>query len=485
MLSEKIAQLYIDGEWCGSESNDVIESLNPTSPDESVATFPAATGTNTREAISASVEAQDEWATCSAHDRGDFLKKAARIVESEREKLAELIATETGKTIGGSNGEVQRTIDLLDYYAQTARDYGGVTPPSSNDDTVLYTSREPWGTAGIITPWNFPLAIPAWKIAPALVSGNTVVFKPASLSPGIGARLVDVLDRTGIPDGVVNFVTGAGSKVGSEIASNSDIDVVSFTGSTAVGTQVEAAAARDGKRVQCEMGGKNPIIVDESCDIELAVDLTVSGAYGLAGQACTATSRAIVLDEVYDQYVESLQQTVEELIVGDPTSEEVDIGPKVSASGLAEDLEYIESGLDEGASLVTGGEKLDRSGYFIEPTVFTDVEPEMRIAQEEIFGPVLSVIRVSDFDEAVNVANGVKFGLSAAICTDRLHHAMSAAENLEVGVVKVNQTSTGVEYQMPFGGRKQSSTETYKEQGRQALDFYTHEKAVYLTDGHS
>ena len=485
MLSEQIAQLYIDGEWCASESNDVVESLNPTSPDENVATFPAATVSETREAISASVKAQSEWASFSSHDRGDFLRDAARIVESEQEELAELIATETGKTIGGSRGEVRRTIDLLDYYAQTARDYGGVAPPSSNDDTVLYTSREPWGTAGIITPWNFPLAIPAWKIAPALVSGNTVVFKPASLSPSIGARLVDVFDRTGMPDGVVNFVTGAGSEVGSEIASHPDIDVVSFTGSTAVGTQVEATAARDGKRVQCEMGGKNPIIVDKSCDIELAVDLTVSGAYGLAGQACTATSRAIVLDEVYDQYVESLQQTVEELIVGDPTSENVDIGPKSSSNGLTEDLEYIESGLDDGASLVTGGEQVDRDGYFIEPTVFTDVEPEMRIAQEEIFGPVLAVIRVSDFDQAVDVANDVKFGLSAAICTDRLHHAMSAAENLEVGVVKVNQTSTGVEYQMPFGGRKQSSTETYKEQGRQALDFYTHEKAIYLTDGHS
>lgn len=485
MLSEQIAQLYIDGEWCASESDDVIESLNPTSPDKTVTTFPAATVAETREAVSASVQGQSEWATLSSHDRGDFLRDAARIVEAEKEEFAELIATETGKTIGGSRGEVQRAIDLFDFYAQTARDYGGTAPPSSDNDTVLYTSREPWGTAGIITPWNFPLAIPVWKITPALVSGNTVVFKPASVSPGIGARLVDVLDRTGMPDGVINFVTGAGSEVGSEIVSNSDVDVVSFTGSTTVGKQVEVAAARERKRVQCEMGGKNPIIVDSSCDIDLAVELTVSGAYGLAGQACTATSRAIVLDDVHDQYVRSLQQSVEDLIVGDATSEETDMGPKSSTSGLTEDLEYIESGLDDGATVLTGGKELDRDGYFIEPTVFIDVEPEMRIAQEEIFGPVLSIIRVSDFEEAVDVANDVKFGLSAAICTDRLHHAMSAADNLEVGVVKVNQTSTGVEFQMPFGGRKQSSTETYKEQGRQALDFYTHEKAVYLTDGHS
>jgi aldehyde dehydrogenase (NAD+) len=262
------------------------------------------------------------------------------------------------------------------------------------------------------------------------------------------------------------------------------VDVISFTGSTAVGEAVERAASDTGARVQCEMGGKNAIIVDESCDLDLALDLTMSGAYGLAGQACTAASRAIVLDGVYDEYVDALKRRVENLVVGDPSDESTDMGPKASANGLQEDLDYIEAGQSAGATLLTGGAELEREGHFIEPTVFVDVEPRMEIAQEEIFGPVLSVLSVSDFDEAVQVANDVQYGLTAAVCTDRLHHAMSFIDDIETGVVKINQKPGGVEYQMPFGGRKRSSTETFKEQGREALEFFTHEKAIYLTDGH-
>ncbi|WP_066419031.1 aldehyde dehydrogenase family protein [Halorubrum aethiopicum] len=484
MASEPSTQLYVDGSWCSSSGNSEIISRNPAKPDERIATFPAATVADTETAISASAATEDEWAAVSAHERGSYLRDAARVIEGERESLSQLIADETGKTIGGSRGEIQRTIDLLEYYAQIARDYGGTAPPSATEGTVLFTKREPWGTAGIITPWNFPIAIPTWKIAPALVSGNTVVFKPASLSPTIASRLVDVFDQIGLPDGVINFVPGSGSTVGDTIATSQDVDVISFTGSTAVGEAVERAASDTGARVQCEMGGKNAIIVDESCDLDLALDLTMSGAYGLAGQACTAASRAIVLDGVYDEYVDALKRRVENLVVGDPSDESTDMGPKASANGLQEDLDYIEAGESAGATLLTGGAELEREGHFIEPTVFVDVEPGMEIAQEEIFGPVLSVLSVSDFDEAVRVANDVQYGLTAAVCTDRLHHAMSFIDDIETGVVKINQKPGGVEYQMPFGGRKRSSTETFKEQGREALEFFTHEKAIYLTDGH-
>ncbi|WP_248910830.1 aldehyde dehydrogenase family protein [Halocatena marina] len=484
MASELSAQLYVDGNWCSSSGDSEIISRNPAAPNEEVATFPAATVTDTEDAISASVAAQDEWAAVSSHERGSYLRDAVRIIEDEREFLSRLIVDEAGKTIGGSQGEIQRTIDLLEYYAQVARDYGGTAPPSATDGTVLFTKREPLGTAGIITPWNFPIAIPTWKIVPALVSGNTVVFKPASLSPTIASRLVDVFDRVGLPDGVLNFVPGSGSTVGDAIATSQNIDVLSFTGSTAVGEAVKRAAGETGARVQCEMGGKNPIIVDESCDLDLAVDLTISGAYSLAGQACTAASRAIVLEGAYDEYVAALKQRVEHLIVGEPGDETTDMGPKASAGGLQEDLDYIEAGEGEGATLLAGGSALDREGHFIEPTVFVDVDSEMKIAQEEIFGPILSVLSVSSFDEAVRVANDVQYGLTAAICTDRLHHAMSFIDDIETGVVKVNQKPGGVEYQMPFGGRKRSSTETFKEQGREALEFFTHQKAIYLTDGH-
>ncbi|EMA54412.1 aldehyde dehydrogenase family protein [Halococcus salifodinae] len=475
--------LYIDGTW-HTDTNDDIESTNPADTTEVVGTVSKGDHDAAVEAIEAANAAEAEWSDLSAHDRGAYLRDAADVVESRFDELVTLVSREMGKTEGAARGELQRTVDLLNYYAEVARDAGGHAPPSASDDTVTYTAREPWGTAAIITPWNYPIAIPTWKIAPALVAGNAVVFKPASQTPTIASELVAAFDEAGLPDGVLNFVPGSGSEVGDELTTNDGIDVISFTGSYEVGSTVEQAAADAGKRVQCEMGGKNPLIVDETADLDLAVDLTVQGGLsGLSGQACTATSRVLVFESVADDYLDRLLDRVDSLEVGDPL-DGVDMGPKSSASEMESDLEYIEIAEGEGTTLAAGGERLTGDeyddGYFVEPTVFTDVDPEMRIAQEEVFGPVISVIEVSDFEEAVAVANGVEYGLSASICTNRLDHAKEFIGDVETGVVKVNQTTTGVEMQMPFGGRKHSSTETFKEQGRQAVEFYTHEKAVYV-----
>ncbi|MFA9518601.1 aldehyde dehydrogenase family protein [Halopenitus sp. H-Gu1] len=477
--------LYIAGEWI-TDTDESIVSKNPSNSDEVVAEVAKGDRSDAQDAVDAAVHAQDEWASLTTHERGSYLHETASIIEDRKEELSQLVVQEMGKTIGAASGELQRTIDLLNYYAEVARDAGGNAPPSASENTLTYTQREPWGTAGVITPWNYPIAIPTWKMAPALIAGNTVVFKPASQTPTIAAELVSAFEEAGLPEGVINFVPGSGSDVGDEITTNDDIDIVTFTGSYQVGDHVHTAASDEGKRVQCEMGGKNPIIVDDSADIDLAVELTINGGFtGLSGQACTATSRAIILESVYDEYIDRLIERVESLTVGDPLDESSDMGPKSSAGGLEGDLDYIEIGKEDGATLRTGGNRLEgdeyEDGYYVEPTVFTDVEPDMRIAQEEIFGPVLAVLEVADYDEAIEVANSVQYGLSASICTNRLDHAKQFVRDIETGIVKVNQTSTGVEMQMPFGGRKQSSTETFKEQGRQALDFYTHEKAVYVT----
>lgn len=477
------SNLYFDGKWTGADGTATIESVNPADPATQVAEFPSATASDTTSAISAANAAQSEWQSLNPHERGAFLRDTADVVETRKEAISELVVDEVGKTIDSARGEVQRTIDLLNYYAEVARDNGGIAPPSAQENTVAYTTREPWGTVGAITPWNYPIAIPTWKLAPALVGGNTAVLKPASQAPAVGSALVDAFDEAGIPAGVVNLVTGSGSTVGTELVTHDDIDVVSFTGSYEVGHGVYQEAAASGKRVQCEMGGKNPLIVDDSADLDLAVELTIAGGLaGLAGQACTATSRIVVFEDVHDAYLDKLLATIDDMAVADPLDEQTDMGPKASKDGLNKDLRYIDVGQTEGATLETGGSEIEgRDGYYVEPTVFSDVDPNMRIAQEEIFGPVLSVIEVADYEEAIDVANDVRFGLTASICTNRLDHTKEFIDDIETGVVKINQTTSGVEMQMPFGGRKNSSTETFKEQGRQALDFYTHEKAVYIS----
>jgi aldehyde dehydrogenase (NAD+) len=471
---------YVDGEWTAGENGETFAVHNPAATDEVVGRFQASTRADAEAAIEAAVAAQESWADTPGPERGAVLARTAERLDERREELTETLTREEGKTHDEAAPEVGRAVDIFRYYAQKARDRGGrVKSPSARDER-LYTVEEPLGTVGLVTPWNYPIAIPAWKIAPALAVGNTAVFKPASLAPGVARELVAALDAAGLPDGVLNMVTGSGSVVGDAFVGDDRVDGVSFTGSSAVGNAVYDTATDDGKRVQTEMGGKNPTVVMPSADLEAAVDVVAAGAFGVTGQACTACSRAIVHTSVHDAFVEGIVERAEAIEVGDGAAG-AEMGPQVTADELEGTLEYVDIARQEGATLATGGGRPDLGGgHFVEPTVFTGVEPGMRIAQEEVFGPVLSVIEVEDYEQGVAVANGVDYGLSASIVTRELGEANRFVDDVEAGVVKVNEKTTGLELHVPFGGMKNSSSNTYREQGDAGLDFFTETKTVYV-----
>jgi aldehyde dehydrogenase (NAD+) len=469
---------YVGGEWTESNTGEAFETTDPANPGEVVATYPQSDRQDTEEAIEAASRASEEWGETPGPQRGRILTETGTILADRKDDLTELLVREEGKTRSEAAGEVQRAIDIFNYYGAKASDIGGTVKGSSSQNTNLYTKNEPLGVAGLITPWNYPIAIPAWKIAPALAAGNAAVIKPATLAPGVVHEMAAALDEAGLPDGVLNVVTGPGSEVGDTIASHPAVDAVSFTGSTQVGNTVYDTATDDGKRVQLEMGGKNPTLVSASADVEEAVDIVSAGAFGVTGQACTAASRAIVHEDVYDEFVDSLVERAEAIDHGHGL-DDPGMGPHVSQDELDSTLEYVEIGQNEGATLESGGAALDREGYFVEPAVFSDVTSDMRIAQEEIFGPVISVIPVSDFDEGVRVANDVDYGLSASVVTNDHTEANRFVEEVESGVIKVNEKTTGLELHVPFGGVKASSSETYREQGDAGLDFYTISKTVY------
>ena len=472
---------YVDGEWTDAASGETFEVRNPANTDEVVAEFAESAAEDTETAIEAAAAATDAWAATPGSERGAILNRTAQRLEARKEELTEQLTREEGKTLSESAPEVQRAIDIFYYYAQKAIDYGGEVKPAGGTNRRVSTRKEPMGVAGLITPWNYPVAIPAWKLAPALATGNTVVIKPATLAPSLGKAIVECLDDAGIPDGVVNLVAGPGSEVGATITEHDAVDAVSFTGSSAVGHHVYDAATDGGKRIQTEMGGKNPTVVTSRADVDRAVDIVAAGAFGVTGQACTATSRAIVHDDLYDEFVEGLVAHAESIEVG-PGLDDPDMGPQASADELEGTLEYVDIAVDEGATLETGGERVDvdgADGYFVSPAVFSDVDPSMRIAQEEVFGPAVAVIRVEDFDDAVEVANGVDYGLSASVVTDDLSEANRYVDAAEAGVVKVNEKTTGLELHVPFGGVKNSSSNTYREQGEAGMDFFTTTKTVY------
>ena len=471
---------YIDGEWVESETGETFESRNPADRDDVVGVFQQSGDADAERAVEAAAAAAGTWADTPAPERGAVLREASKNLEARKDELTETLVREEGKARPEAAGEVQRAIDIFAYYGAKASDLGGDVKASSGRDTTLYTTNEPIGVAGLITPWNYPIAIPAWKIAPALATGTTVVFKPASLTPDIARKLVECLDDAGLADGALNLVTGPGRTVGKTFSTHDAVDAVSFTGSAAVGGTVGDQAKETDKRVQLEMGGKNPVVVMDSADVDDAVDIAAAGAFGVTGQACTATSRAIVHEDLYDEFVAGVVEAAESITIG-PGLDGADMGPHASQSELDSTLEYVDVGVNEGATLETGGGEADAGdGFFVEPAVFSDVEPDMRIAQEEIFGPVLAVIPVRSYDEAVSVANGVRYGLSASIVTQDLSEAHSFVEDSESGVVKVNEKTTGLELHVPFGGMKGSSSETYREQGDAGLDFYTISKTVYL-----
>jgi aldehyde dehydrogenase (NAD+) len=474
---------YIDGEWTESEGGETFENRNPADTSDVIGRFQQSTSADAEAAVEAAAAAAEEWGGTPAPTRGGILEETSRLLADRKEELTETLVREEGKARPEAGGEVQRAIDIFAYYAAKARDLGGTVKASSGRDTRLYTVDDPVGVAALITPWNYPVAIPAWKLAPALATGNTVVFKPARPAPNVARKLVECLDEAGLPDGVVNYVTGRGSEIGGVLNTHSEIDAISFTGSAAVGDTVYQDAAADQKRVQLEMGGKNPTVVTDTADVEEAADIVAAGAFGVTGQACTACSRAIVYEEQYDEFLDAVVERAEDISVG-AGLDGADMGPQVSEGELDGTLEYIDVGVSEGADLVTGGEQLTGGeyddGYFVEPTVFGGVDPEMRIAQEEIFGPVLAVIPVSGYAEAVEVANSVRYGLSASIVTDNLSEAHGFVDDVESGVVKVNEKTTGLELHVPFGGLKESSSETYREQGDAGLDFYTISRTVYM-----
>lgn len=473
---------YIDGEWVESVSGDTLDVVNPADTDDIVGTFQQSNEEDANRAVKAASEANEEWANTPGPSKGAILREAARYLEDREDELTELLSREEGKTLSEAGGEVGRAVNIFYYYAEKAKDLGGISKAPSSQNSNLYTVKEPMGVAGLITPWNYPIAIPAWKMAPALATGNTVVMKPDASAPNVARALFEALDEAGLPDGVANLVTGPGDEVGSTITDHEDVDIVSFTGSRQVGDMIYEQATDDHKRVQTELGSKNPSVVMPSADLDNAVDIVGSGAFGVTGQACTGTERVLVHESVYDEFVDELVDYAENLEIG-PGVDDPGMGPHVDEDQLEGTLDYVEQGKDEGATLTYGGERLEGddydNGYFIEPTIFTDVESDMQIMQEEVFGPFVGVMPVSDLDEAIEISNDVEFGLSAGIITENHAEANRYVDEVDFGVIKINEATTGLELHVPFGGLNASSSETYREQGDQAIEFYTIIKTIY------
>lgn len=485
MATETAVQTYknlINGVWVDSVSGETFESMNPARASEAVARFQASTEADVIQAMEAAAQAFAGWRATPPSKRADILYKAADLLEAGLEQYAEELTREEGKTIGSSRMEVKRSAQTLRYYASEGLNVAGETLPSDDPTAFVYTRKEPLGVVTVITPWNFPISIPVRKIAPALVTGNTVVFKPASDTPLIAYRLVEALHKAGLPAGVINFVTGSASKTAAPLVTHPAVKAVTFTGSTGAGESINRSV-RLSTRIQLELGGKNPLIVLEDADLDQAAELAIKGGFELTGQACTGTSRVLVMDAVHDAFVERLIAKAAKLTIGNGLAKGVEVGPLANKSQLTNVLSYIEIGKAQGAELAFGGEQLTEGeyaeGYYVRPAVFTNVTRDMRIAQEEIFGPVIAVLRVGSFQEAMDIANDVEFGLSASICTSQPDKIQQFIGGIESGVVKVNRPTTGNALNAPFGGVKMSSTATYRESGRGALDFYTQLKTVY------
>jgi len=473
---------FINGEWRDSKGGRA-KDVNPADVDDVIAEAPLSTAAEAAEACEAAARAFVKWRSTPAPVRGQILYKVQRRMEERRQELAEALTREEGKTIGESRGEIQRAINVVEFFAGEARRITGETIPSELPNNFCYTIKQPVGPVAVITPWNFPIAIPIWKMAPALVSGNTVVFKPASLTPLTAALIVEIFDECGLPPGVLNLVFGGGGEVGDTIVKHPAILAVSFTGSNDVGVGLYGAAAARGIKCQCEMGGKNPIVVLADADLDLAVESTLQGAFGSTGQRCTATSRAVVVESIANHFVERLAERTSSLVVGNGLNPATHVGPSVDERQLETVLSYVETGQHEGARLVRGGERIrddgrDR-GYFVSPAIFDHVDANMRIAQEEIFGPVLSLIRVPDNDSALSVANNVRFGLSASVYTNDVSAMFKFVDRLDAGILHVNSPTVGGEAHIPFGGMKATGV-GLREMGRVAIDFYTELKVVYV-----
>jgi acyl-CoA reductase-like NAD-dependent aldehyde dehydrogenase len=472
---------YIRGEWVSIRQGREIEVRNPADQDELLGKGFLASAHEAEAAVSAASEALPAWSRMPAPKRGEIVERAGDLLRTEQDDVARLLTREEGKTFAEAKGEIYRAYNVINYTAGQSRRMGGMTIPSELPKNFAYTMRQPLGVVALITPWNFPVCIPAWKIAPALVAGNTVIFKPSSTTPLTAAKLVEIFERAGLPAGALNLLVGSSSDVGDLLTRDRRVRGISFTGSSENGTQIYSTCAARGVKAQCEMGGKNPVIVLEDADLDLAVDGIVSGAFGSTGQRCTATSRAILQESIADKVVARMADRVSKWKLGNGLDPDVQMGPLVSAQQLKTVQEYIEIGRREGAKLITGGGRPSgRSrGFFVQPTIFDHVRPEHRIAREEIFGPVLSVIRAKDYEQAMEFANASDYGLTSSIYTNDAGRIFDFCERMDAGMVHVNSPTVGGEAQIPFGGMKSSGVGE-REQGPTALDFYTDVKVIYI-----
>jgi alpha-ketoglutaric semialdehyde dehydrogenase len=476
-------QNFIGGEWVGARSGATFENRNPADTSDLVGLFAKSDREDARQAVAVAQAAQPAWAAVPAPKRGEILYRAANLLESRADSVAREMTREEGKTLPEARGEVNRAINILRYYGGEGARLGGQHMPSERAGVFIQTRRRPLGVVGLITPWNFPIAIPAWKAAPALIAGNAVVLKPSDLAPLCALRMVEALAEAGLVPGALNLVTGPGSKVGAEIVENPAVKAVSFTGSEVTGSGIAIEAAKRRARVQLEMGGKNPTVVLADADIPDAVNVVVNAAFFSTGQRCTATSRVIVEAGIVDRFTSALTARARTLKVGNGLEPGVEVGPSIDERQLETVLDYVRIGASEGARVVCGGERLAEGpyarGFFSSPAVLTDVEAGMRVAQEEIFGPVLAIQTAENLDHAIELANGVRYGLSAAVCTTSLRSAYEFVNRIEVGLAMVNLPSAGVEYHVPFGGSKASSM-GMREQGPVAVDFYSEIQTAYF-----
>ena len=474
---------YIDGEWVPSASGETFENRNPANTEDLIGVFQKSTRGDVEAALGAAARAYESWRLVPAPRRAEILFKAAQLIVERKEAFARDMTREMGKVLNETRGDVQEAIDMTFYIAGEGRRMFGQTVPSELRNKFAMSVRQPLGVCSIITPWNFPMAIPSWKIIPALVCGNTVVFKPASQTPLSALNFVKVLEDAGVPKGVVNMVTGDGDEVGTPLTTHPAVRVVSFTGSTHVGRIVNQASAPGFKKVHLEMGGKNVIMIMDDADLELAVDGCLWGGFGTSGQRCTAASRVVVHEKVYQRFVTDFVSRAKSLVVGDGLREASQMGPSISESQLTTVMSYVQVGKDEGATLACGGGRLQggafAKGYFHEPTVFTDVKPAMRIAREEIFGPVVSVIPCRSLDEAIAIGNNVEYGLSASIYTQDINRALTAMRELYTGIFYVNAPTIGAEVHLPFGGTKNTGN-GHREAGVAALDVFSEWKSIYI-----
>ena len=482
LAGTKTYRNYIGGEWLDATSGETFESVNPATG-ETLGVFPSSTTEDMDRAVEAARDAYERWRLVPAPKRAELLFRVAEMFIERKDELAEEMVREMGKVLPEAEGDVQEAIDMTYYMAGEGRRMFGHTTPSELPDKFMMSVRQPVGVVGAITPWNFPIAIPSWKIAPALVCGDTVVFKPAEDTPLLAERFVEIFEEAGLPPGALNIVHGAGEVVGEHLVKHPDVPLISFTGSREVGAQVQTNAGPYLKNVHLELGGKNAIIVMDDADVDLSVEGILWSAFGTSGQRCTAASRVVASDRVYDEVASKLVSRAEKMKLGSGLDAGTDVGPVINRSALEKIHSYTQIGKDEGATLLTGGEVatengLDR-GFFYRPTVFADVDPEMRIAQEEIFGPTTALIRASDVDEAIRVANGVKYGLSSSIFTRDVNKAFRAMRDLKTGITYVNAGTTGAEVHLPFGGTKDTGN-GHREAGQAALDFYTEWKSIYV-----